>query len=368
MKQFLPILGLLFTVNYSVSAQEALSGHLNTGVVIPFNDFTGAGFKGVKPNILVAPGLGYSLGDSGFRLRGDFTLATMNGDNDRDFYETSFYEGLLTAQYDVVNLFGDSDFKLYLTAGAGLLFYYSKLYDIQTRSRISESPIPSESSFSANPVLAGGFEMGYPLSQNLEINLGFVERALIGNDYMDAFASGSSDDLYGNLTVGLTFYLKDKKDVNMVEMDRSKYNRLISTIDSLENTSNQGDPEEIARLEMESKDKDVKIQILENELDSLRAKVVKIDTEKRNIPPAPDAEALLSSPRYRIIVASLPSRTMAQRWIDRSNLDKSEMIIVYVSDLNTYRVIYKSYDSYEAARKEQQQVKSVVSDAWIKKF
>ena len=368
MRQFILTLFIVLTASYGIKAQEFLSGHLNTGVVIPFNDFTDNSFQGVKPNVLVSAGLGYTLDNPNFRLRGDFTMAAINGDNDIAFYETTFYEGLLSIQYNIVSLFSDSDFRFNLTAGAGGVFYYSKLYDIQTRSLIVESPDPAESSFSLNPVLAGGFEMGYPISQNLEINLGFTERAMLFNDYMDSFENGSSDDFYGMVTAGLTFYLKDKKDKSKVELDRSKYNQLISTIDSLEGASNDVNPEEIASLEMQNQEKDIRIQMLENQLDSMRAKVVTVDTEKRNIPQAPDAEALLSKQQYRVIVASLPSRTMAQRWIDRSSLDKSEMIIVYVEDVNTYRVIYKSFDSYSAARKEQQQVKTTVSDAWIKKF
>ncbi|MEQ9262390.1 MAG: SPOR domain-containing protein [Owenweeksia sp.] len=368
MRHFILTLFIILTVSYGYKAQESLSGHLNTGLIIPFTDFTESSFRGTKPNVLISAGLGYQFNVPNLRLRGDITAATIDGDDNVFFHETTFYEGLLSLQYNIVPLFSDSKFKLYLTGGAGGVFYYSKLYDIKTRSLVAESPNPAEQSLSFNPVLAGGIEMGYPISDNLEINLGFTERAVLFNDYIDAYKSGDFNDLYGSLTAGLTFYLKDKKDKSKVELDRSKYNQLISTIDSLEGASNNGNPEDIAKLEMEKREKDLRIQMLENELDSMRAKVVKLDTEKRNMPQAPDAEQLLSRPQYRLIVASLPSRAMAQRWMDRSSLDKSEMIIIYVEDINTYRVIYKSYDSYSAARKEQQQIKSVVSDAWIKKF
>ena len=59
---------------------------------------------------------------------------------------------------------------------------------------------------------------------------------------------------------------------------------------------------------------------------------------------------------------------MAQRWIDRSTLDKSEMVIAYIPDLNTHRVIYRSYDTFESARKEQQRIKIMIEDAWIIRF
>ncbi len=369
MRSLLLTLSILLAGSYTLQAQESLSGHLNTGLVVPFNDFTNNDFRGVKPNLLISAGLGYALSVPNLRLRGDVTAAILNGSNNSSFYETTFYEGLVSLQYNLVPLFNESsDFRFYLTGGAGVTAYYAKLYDIRTRTLRGESPIPSESSFSLNPVVAAGFEMGYAVTPNLEINLGFTERLMLFNDFMDAFESGSSDDLYGNATVGLTFYLKKQKDKSKVELDKNKYNQLISTIDSLEQANNRVDTEKVARLEMESQEKELKIQMLQNKLDSMRAKVVKIDTDQPATQPKPDAQALLAESKYRIIVASLPSRTMAQRWIDRSSLDKSEMFIVYVDDLNTYRVVYKSFDTFQAARKEQGQVKSIVADAWIKKF
>ena len=119
------------------------------------------------------------------------------------------------------------------------------------------------------------------------------------------------------------------------------------------------------------------INNLKTELDSARALVAtnydtisgrSFDSPSTTPPTEAVAAEILSRPAYRIIVISLPTREMAQRWIDKSNLDKSEMVIAYIPDLNTHRVVYKSFNTFPAARKEQQRLKRSISDAWIIKF
>lgn len=368
MRLLITVLSVFCVTAFSASAQKKLSAHLNTGLYFPFNDFDDNSFQGVKPNGFVSAGLGYELAEN-FRLRGDLVAGTLNGDNNVNFYETTLYETTLFGEYNVLPLLNTkSKFQLHVNAGTGLVLYYAKLYDVNTRVRVTESPVPSQSSFSMNPILSGGFNITYPITTNLGVNLGYTQKLMLLNDFMDAFESGSSDDYYGALNVGLVVTFKKVRDKNKIEIDRKKYKNLISTIDSLDGASKRANPEKMARLEMESQEKDLKIRSLEMTIDSLQTRVVNVDSENPNKGQTPDAEAILANPQYRIIVGSMPSRELATRWISRSTLDKSEMVVVYIDDIDTYRIIYKSYNSLAAAKKDLPSVKSVVSDAWIIKL
>jgi hypothetical protein len=370
--RFLTItLSLFCLLSFNANAQKKLSGHINTGLLFPFNDFSDNSFRGVKPNSFVSIGLGYDL-PKDFRLRGDLNAGLLNGDNNIAFYETSFYEAHLFAEYNVLKLidsYKKSKFQVNVNAGTGLIFYYSKLYDITTRARIAESPNPAESSYSANPMLTAGFNLGYAITPNLNIHLGYTQRAILFNDFMDAFDNGDANDYYGGLNVGMSFTFKKVKDKTKVEVDKKRYNNMIATIDSLDKAASKASPEKMARLEMESQEKDLKISALESTIDSMNTRVASVGTDRPGQSNASaDAEAILSNVQYRIIVGSMPTRELAQKWISRSNLDQSEMVVVYVEDIDTYRIIYKSYDSFAAAKKELPSVKSSVPDAWIIKL
>ncbi len=352
----------------NTNAQSKISVHLNTGLHVPLNDFTDNTFQGVRPNTFVAGGLGYVLADK-FRLRGDLSMGILNGDNNVNFYETSLIETALFAEYDILPyIVLSKKLEFYINGGTGLVAYQTKLFDIATRNRITESPVPGTSSYSINPILSGGFNAVYALTPNLAINVGYTQKLTLFNDYMDGFKNGSGNDYYGSLNVGMIATFKKVRDKSKVEINKKKYNNLISTIDSLDGAAKRGNPEKMAKLEMESQEKDLKIRSLEMKIDSMETRVVAIDTENPRTKSSPNAEAILATPQYRIIVGSMPSRERATKWINKSSLDQSEMVVLYVDDIDTYRIIYKSYSTYAAAKKDLPSVKSVVADAWIIKL
>lgn len=356
----------LFSLN--TNAQSKISVHLNTGLHVPLNDFSDNTFQGVRPNTFVNGGLGYVLADN-LRLRGDLGFGLLNGDNNVNFYETTILETAIFAEYNVLPyIVLSKKFEFYINAGTGLVSYQSKLFDIVTRNRIDESPNPGSASYSINPMLSGGFNAVYSITPNLAVNLGYTQKLTLFNDYLDAFQSGGSNDYFGSLNVGMIATFKKVKDKTKVEINKKKYNSLISTIDSLDGAAKKGNPEKMAKLEMESQEKDLKIRSLEMKIDSMETTVVTVGSENRNPKAAPDAAAILATSQYRIIVASMPSRERATRWINKSSLDKSEMVVLYVDDIDTYRIIYKSYSSYAAAKKDLPNVKSVIADAWIIKL
>jgi hypothetical protein len=367
MKKLLTLVFVFTLFIGHLSAQEKMSGYITSGLFVPFNDFTGSDFPGSKLNAFAGIGLGYQISKE-LKLRGDFTAGSMNGNSGVElFYESVLYEGMLNAQYNLISLFSPkSRWELNANLGLGGVFYNTNLYDFDTRQVLTESPNPASGGLSFNPLIAGGVELAIPITRNIKLMGGYNQRIVIGQDFMDGFERGSND-FYGTLNIGLGFYFGKKIEKGKMEIDRKKYNQMRSSIDSLSSLEPEVDTEQIARMEMANQEKDLKIQAMQMEMDSLRANVVKIDSEE-GARAKPDAQAILANKQYRIVVASLPTQAMAQRWIDNSTLDNSEMIIVYVEAVDSYRVIYRSYNSISAAKKDMPVVRDVVADAWIANF
>ena len=139
--------------------------------------------------------------------------------------------------------------------------------------------------------------------------------------------------------------------------------------------------EKVARLEMSNQEKDMQLEMMRSELDSIKANPVVVTKEVKpgkgermvvreagSDQAAGTGNADLGPVRYRVVVVSSPSQAGAQRFIDRCKLDKSEMMIAYIEKLDTYRVIYKSSESLDSAKKAAQEARQYYSDAWIAKF
>ncbi|WP_417589134.1 hypothetical protein [Owenweeksia hongkongensis] len=357
---------------FSAQAQEKLSGHLYTGWLFPQNDFIHSDYEGNKPNLAVGAGIGYQIAPA-LTLRGDFMAGNMDGNHEIYYYETSLYEAKLGLDFNVIKLFNKDyeKIKLNLHVAPGMMYYSAKMYDIDTREKLVESPVAGEKALSPNFILAYGGSVGIALSPKLDLNLGYSNRFVDEVEWMDANQSGDYSDYYGMAQVGFTYYLKN--DPSKVQVDKKAYADLNKKVANLEQTVSESEAngERIAELEMSNQEKAMRIQTLEAELDSAKTNfstqmaTTTVETEPQT--PA-NAEAILGEPQFRIIVASLPNRVMAQRWIDRSNLDKSGMVVAYIENLNTYRVVYKSFPSFAAARKELLNIKGSIPDAWIVEF
>lgn len=373
-------LSLLLALAATVSgfAQNYFSANVFTGLFFPYTDLTETTYEGYKPNIGVGAGIGYNFGHA-FRLRGDVLYGTMNANNSAWYYQTTILEPQLSGELDFLGLFSDEGgIKLNLRGGAGFSIYQANLYDRTTGDRLTESPPRSDKALSPNAFLSYGANLGIPLSDKIDLNLGYQNRYIFDNDWVDAFASGDATDQYGFASIGLVYFLKSDRTPGTVEVEEEKYRNLNAEADSAVALREKlmSEKERVDQLEMQEQEQMMVIENLKSELDSTKNLVAtNYDTLPggrlvRSVSPPDEAtaEKILSEPAYRIIVASLPSREMAQSWIDRTQLDKSEMVIAYISDLNTYRVIYRSYDTYPSARKEQQRIKRMIPDAWIIEF
>ncbi len=387
MKKITSLLILSFLACISLNAQNKFSANVEIGLGIPFVELNQNSYAGYKPNLGFNAGIGYQF-DKASRLRGDLMGGQFNGNNSTSYFQSQSYEGSVSYEYNLLHLFGpvSTNFKLNARAGLGAGIMNAYLYDINTRERIREVPNPGTgNAFSIQTFVLLGANAGIPLNEKMDLNIGYAHRVLFFQPWVDAF-NPESFDTYGYVTAGLTFFLKSDKDPNKIEVDEKRYKALQLKADSSDSFANRlnRSTEKVARLEMSNQEKDMQLEMLRSEVDSLKANPVVVTKEVKpgrgenlvvrggesggSDEGTAMGDADLGPERYRVIVVSSPSRSGAQRFIDRTKLDTDEMMIAYIERLDTYRVIYKSSDSIEGARKARSEARKYYSDAWIARF
>ena len=367
-------------VTGGLSAQDKLSGNFAIGLGMPMVELDQSNYIGYKTNLAVNAGIGYQF-DASSRLRADALAAQFNGNNENFFYQTQMFEGSVSYEYNIVHLFDPkSNFKLNGRAGLGAGLMNANLYDIVTRQRRAEVPNPTADgrTYSLNTFILLGLNAGIPLTNKLDLNVGYAHRVLLFQPWLDAFNS-ESFDMYGFVTAGLTYYLKSDRDKSKIEVDPKKYAALKLSADSAEmvTTNLKRQAEKVATLEMSNQEKDMQIDMLNQKIDSLNTmpRVAVADAPAGNAAgntatasTTKKASTDLGTEMYRIVIVSSPSEAGAQKFINRSKLNKDDMQIAYIAKLDTYRVIYKSASSMEDAKTYRAEARKYYSDAWIAKF
>lgn len=380
MKRIFTLLSALLLCG-GLQAQEKLSANVGLGLGVPYVELDQTEYFGYKPNLAVTGGLGYQIGKY-LRVRGDILYGYLNGNDSLTYFQSNIGEANLAVEVNLLRFLDDkTNFKFNLVGGAGMGILHSNLYNRIGRTRIREIPTNRKGTYSLMWHTIGGANIGIPLSPKLDLNMGYHHRFTQDQDWIDATDSPELDS-YGMVKLGLTFHLKHVTPKGKVEVDEKRFQNLRQTTDSLKSEVAVQDDmkEKVARLEMNVQEKDLMISDLQSKVDSLqqlkdKREVASVDEmpagdpSRRGATPSEEQrQASLGKEQYRIVVASLPTRSMAERYIANSNLDKSEMITVYVEKVDSYRVIYKSRPTYPAAKKELQSVKRKVQDAWIAKF
>jgi len=381
MRKIYNLLFVSLTLTGVLTAQDRLSGNFAIGLGMPFVELDQSNYIGYKTNLAVNAGVGYQF-DASSRLRADALAAQFNGNNENFFYQTQMFEGSISYEYNVVHLFDTkSNFKLNGRAGLGAGLMNAMLYDINTRQRAAEIPNPTADgrTYSLNTFILLGVNAGIPITNKLDLNVGYAHRVLLFQPWLDAFNS-SSFDMYGFVTAGLTYYLKSDRDKSKIEVDPKKYDALKLKADSTNAISSNLNrkAEKVAILEMSNQEKDMQIDILNQKIDSLNtmprttmvAQNNQQDKARSASSPSSSRKAStdLGAEMFRVVVVSSPSEAGAQKFINRSKLNTDAMQIAYIEKLDTYRVIYKSSDNLDDAKTFRTEARKYYSDAWISKF
>lgn len=385
MKKLVLFLLAIFSLSHFTFAQGKLSGNVAFGFGFPFTDLLENNYPGYKPNLGVGAGLGYQLNPY-FKLRGDIMAINLNGNNALYYYQANIYEGSLGAEFNLARLFDkETNFKANIYGGLGLGLMHSSTYDIITRERVVEVPSNYDSAnYSYNGQALVGLNFGIPINKVLDLNVGYTHRFVVDQPWIDGVREGDYTDSYGVANLGFTFYLGTPRDMSKIEVDPKKYRNLQSKADSLDRMAqdNQKTEEQIGRLEMSNQEKELQISMLQEQLVALEAENDSLEKAKTVIKTVTVSGASTSSGSeeneagvsafgdrmYRVVIGSLPTRKQAERYMERSRLDKTQMTIAYIEDVKTYRVVYKSASTYQLARKYLMEARKSYSDAWIIEF
>lgn len=414
MKKFTAITLLLIFTSLSASAQlfdvpeDPWSGNMALGLGFPMTDLTEVTYTGYKPNLAITAGLGFELRPN-LRLRGDVLAGFLNGNNASSYFQAEIFEGNLALEYNLISLLEENtSFKLNLVAGAGAGLLNSNRFDINTRQRITEVPSPPGNIYSYQVHGLGGVNVMIPIQKSLDLTLGYVQRVVIDQPWIDGLESGEATDMYGMMELGFTVYLRDPRDKSKMEVDPNRYKNLQLKADSLDMVADmrKKNSEKVARLEMSNQEQEVQIAALQAKVDTLQIKNDELtetleeggqivvrksgkpseskatggrtsstekstegkQTEKSTESRPSVSKEVMEDVMYRVVIGSLPSREAAERFIARSSLPSEEMFIAYINDLDTYRVVYKSTSTYALARKYMLEAKSKYADAWIIEF
>jgi hypothetical protein len=385
MRHLYKILICSLLINGTLIAQDKLSANVAIGLGMPFVELDQSNYAGYKVNFAVNAGIGYEF-DASSRLRADVVSMQLNGngfdENNRPvFYQTQTYEGSISYEYNLIHLFDKKPtFKLNARAGLGAGLMNGNLFDEASRQRIGEVPNPGDdvNAYSINTFILLGANMGIPLSNKLDLNFGYGHRVLLFQPWVDVFSLGTND-MYGIVTAGLTYYLKSDRDKKKIEVDPNKYDALKLKADSAATIGNKlnRQSEKVATLEMSNQEKDMQIELLNQSVDSLktmpRTAVANYSSgnNQMGVPQrttSRQASTDLGATMWRVVIVSSPSEAGAQKFIDRSRLNKDYMQIAYIEKLDTYRVIYKSASTLAEAKDYRTEAREYYSDAWVAKF
>ena len=70
--------------------------------------------------------------------------------------------------------------------------------------------------------------------------------------------------------------------------------------------------------------------------------------------------------QWRLVISSQPSRELAEGFVRRNAENRAE--IIYVDELDTYRVVHSSHSNLQLAQQEYQRIAGRYPDAWLVRF
>ena len=368
MKKFLTLVAVtisLFEAQAQKSAdavEEKLDITTSLSYLLPRTDLQRQSSKYNRTNLGTQLSIAYRFNDT-YRLRGNWLMGNFDGSTSGNLYSQTFIsEPSLYFDADVLELIKPgSSWQLYLGIGAGWMMIRSDVFDLKNGQR--RDFVPGGKGYSDAPAIGLEGSIAAPISSRMAITLGGALRYAYSSDYLDGLIAGSRNDLLGVINLGLNITLgkglkKGEARVNQAEFDMLK-------------NSEKSVKEQMAKQEEEN---EKQLKAREAQLNKMRATndSLKAELNKRILPPSQKEEVKpldLSKPMWRVVVGSFPNQALAQRYMDGLNgIDKSEMQVLFVEDLKTYRVIYKSFDNMNAASKARNEIRGAVKDAWIVNF
>lgn len=363
------------SLNISVHAQEKLTLQGQTGIALPFTDIRDFSYTGINHNITLGTGIGYYLTESkNTRARFDILGGKMSASNQNIAWDNQFFETSASIEYNIISLFDkDAKVRLNLRGGVGMAIFTARAIDRQTRLLVNEMPsnFQSQNAFEWGSFALLGANFAFPITERLALNFGYNHRFIFSQN-LDAIPN-SSDDTYGIVTMGFTASLKSGKNPKMVEVDPMFLNELKTKVSVYEEMEKDRESERISRVELQNEELKAQISALREAIDTIKSKK---SASSINQVEAHDNGARLRSSsgqqtdsQFRVIIASVSSKKAAENFVNNSkHVDIENVDIIYIDNLNTFRVVYKSTKVFSEAQQALSEIKQYFSDAWIASF
>lgn len=355
---------LLSTGNAQAQFVNKLGMSLDGGVGLLFGDITTKQAPGDRPNAAFSAGLSYYSGDA-WRFTAQWTQGVFAGGNGAVFFESTYIEPSAIAAYDLMTFFDKkSSWRLELEAGLGWTAFYSSSYDQSGRLVLAKIPNDGNYSNTASGIFGG--KIGYQLHDKIDLRVGYSQRLMWDNDWLDGVNSGNGNDQYGVITVGLAYRLKSDVKKGEMKITKREYETLVAENKILK------DEVELAMAEHEAnlKAKDATIAELQSRIDSMESlPAVSTASEAAAMEREEALDGGIIENKYHVVIGSFKSQKNAEAYVEEQfSTEKDKIRIVYVQDMKMYRVIYNSYDSFYDAKRDIEKLKDRVKGLWIVRF
>lgn len=334
------------------------------------------------PTKAMSPGAGFQLQYTAYpnlQVYGDLTFGSANGGNSSFYFETQFLQGSLGLQYDVFGAISN-DWKLQGNIDLSLGWSYLQAvgFDAATNNLIAK--VPYEGGYSSAPVLGLGGNLSYPLSNQVDIMVGYRMYKMYDHDWVDARKAGEHDDYIGQAFIGVRFALNGH--TPMAEVTQEDYDDLVAAKRKAEQDRDEAQEElETSRRRYDAQIEDLYnvLSIMNNNIDSLNEKITVLRSNPNATNSAGVSEYTVNNPdgsssadasnaMWRIVIGSFPTAEGAREFADRKPVQGGDYKVVFIEDLRTYRVVYNSYETLAAAKADLTTVRHVIGEAWIIKF
>jgi hypothetical protein len=367
-------------LSFVLQGQSKKDGYFNVGVdgglmLMQNSPYTNMNFFAYRIPAAGQAYAQYNFNDA-LGLRGSIFGAISSGSNTpAQYHEGTYGMGDLRLTVNFLG-FNNSEIRsrLELDLGVGGMIFNSYLMNrTSTPKPEVVARIPhNRGSVGLATTLTSALRFSTPVYNDLYLNLGLQLTHTPGNQWLDAYDGGESGDLFLMPLAGLSYSLKRAPKPNEINVDKRKYENLNNEMASLR----QKVDEEESKAQMKEEESRATLAAIQRELkDALDARdsaMTELERSKARPGSGVSDTRTRTTPTgdemWRVIVGSYPSKALAERFVRRTGLDKSEMEIVYEQNLNTYRVIYKSSPNLDQARKYRDAAKHEIPDVWIIKM
>ena len=378
----------------------------------PFTDLNDVPPVNNRLNLGIDQGISYDLSNR-LHLRGNWIFGMVDGgDPQYGYFETIFNEAAVFLDYDIMPwVKPQSSYEWHVSGGAGIMFFYSNLFDQPGKGKELITRHPSnDAPWTYAGTVNIGTSLHIPVSKRFSLTLGTDLKYMLNTDYLDAYQDEGGSDMLGTFEVGMSFELGRSLKEDEVIVKKSVYDKFINQESSAqaELTKAKKIFEEAQKVsEQIEKEREVTAKAMAEKDQQIAALKEALAKEHPPIDPASGNEGagetnpsegkkankasgsgsvedwertigVEKAPKitpastmngiWHVVLGSFPTEKAALNYVQCKGLDKQQVGVRFVDELKTYRLIYSSFSDQNAAGTARDAIKDRFPRAWIIQF